>query len=130
LKDGLLILSVPSVKAATIPNFGHYRHYKKEDLKDLLARAGFEVLLFYSYGTKLINRLGELLLRKKYGTRDIQKTMSEITQESANVEFPFIYRCLFYPVLSKLFFVFHLLDYYFLKNTDRGVGYLVLCRIV
>lgn len=129
-KDGLFLLSVPSSKAANLPNFGHYRHYKREELAKLLTKSGFKVLLFYSYGTKLINRLGELVLRKKYGLRNGHKTMREATQESARLEFPFIYRRILYPVLSHFFFIFYLFDYCFLKDTNRGVGYLVLCQLI
>lgn len=124
-ENGILILSVPSHNSPFDLNFGHFRHYGRKELKTKLEKAGFNIIHFYSCGTKLVDSLGIRLLKPRYSRDDPSK--EKATDESARIEFPPIWNKLLYPLLKPVYFIFHLVDW-LIKDTDRGVDYLVLCR--
>jgi len=128
-EKGLFILSVPSYNTPfnTMHQtaFGHYRHYKKDELKDLLDKAGFKVLSFYSYGTKLINSMGMSFIEKMCKGKNGNV---ELKEEGGMKVFPSVWRRFLNPVLSNFYFFLYLIDCGLIKNTDKGIGYLVLCE--
>lgn len=128
-RNGFLILSVPSHNSLKDLDFGHYRYYEKESLKKLLERSGFEVLSFYSQGPKIIDRLGVMILKNRYGVKGEPEDRRALTEESGRLEFPPVWKRVLFPVVSKFYFLFYAFDRLF-RNTDRGVDYLVLCRKV
>jgi hypothetical protein len=107
---------------------GHFRRYEKDDLKNLIEGAGFDVLQIISYGfplPKLINSLIIFLVDKPHIKSMENATTAEKTSLSGisrSEEYKFK------KVLPhRLFVLFSKIQRWF-YNTDLGIGYVVAAR--
>jgi len=144
---GRMILSVPAhMRKWTINDSlaGHVRRYEKEELRDRLHQAGLEVEFLWSYGCPLLNWTYRFSgsWKKKMQNRADEEGFDPKTSQSEKEENPNLFSLkktaqsgnYSFGKIAEWFFQqwiwwpFLLWQKSCLKD-DRGIGYLVRCRI-
>lgn len=130
---GSLVLTVPAHESkwtASDEYGGHFRRYERARLQEILARAGFELETFWSFGFPLtaitipLRRIGYRRRLKAVQTLSRKERTLQSAFDSTR-ELPAL------PIatlgVEAFTLVFHWLQLPFLK-TDLGASYLVSCR--
>jgi 2-polyprenyl-3-methyl-5-hydroxy-6-metoxy-1,4-benzoquinol methylase len=123
-KDGFFILNVPAHQklfSEFDEAVGHFRRYEKDDLIKLLKKHGFEIKIFWSYGTNLLSLTGSIFSKKE---KNMEISRKERTVHSGMTQPSFMKK--YYSLFSKFYFLSYL-QWPFL-NTDIGANYLILCK--
>lgn len=135
-RDGYIIITVPSRMKKWCLNdvwAGHYRRYEKQELRDKLLAAGFEIVNFWSYPFPINIALDYFLEKEKKREKGIELhdekgfKKEDMTKESGvKREASALAR-----MFSKdwLLLPWHLLQLLFV-NTDLGSGYVVMAKKV
>ncbi len=135
--NGKLMLSVPahmSKWSATDVWAGHFRRYEKEQLIELLKRAGFEEIYIESYGYPLANLITPLrvkqhqidLEKRKNSTKDFSTFNNHQSGISRSTEGKLFF-LLKNPIGKLVMQFFYSLQILF-KKFDLGDGYLVIAK--
>jgi len=126
VKGGLLFLSVPAYKRKWQRQdewAGHVRRYEKEELKEKLSRAGFEVKEMIDYGFPLMTLLSpikQLYYKKGDDKGVVEKTHnSGIDRPIFGNKNPWLFYIIYAPfiLMQKLFY-----------GSERGDGLIVVAK--
>ena len=124
--EGKFILTTPGRKDLynqTDIALGHIRRYEKEELITKLRKAGFKIILFWSWGVPIFSKI-----RAYFVKQDMKEhTVSERTQHSSYSRPGYSFIKKIYPIYSSLFFIYKL-QRFFLESNHFNCHYLVVCE--
>jgi SAM-dependent methyltransferase len=128
---GSLLLTVPARMGKWGANddfSGHLRRYEREELRELIMRAGLELLFIHSYGVPVYNLMKPLYDRAIHKRLAEADSMAERTGKSSGMwlltGIKWIFFILFNDFTMYPFYVVQRLFY----NTDMGNGYFAVAK--
>ncbi len=134
--NGRIFISVPAHKklwGATDIWAGHFRRYEKNELLEVMEKAGFSDIKIYSYGwplSNLVEPLRNRMHKNKLGKEDSKKDDVELRAERTaksgsdrmGIE-NILFKLYNNPAGYLVFNVFYLLQYW-TRNTNLGTGFI------